>query len=136
MSLASLGAVGDSASLAFLTQCCSCFCTLAPVYLWTLHPPFSHSLSQSRGSGLALETPLSSFQGADSNLCTSARKQITKRKMELPTSRENNSHEEPGAKRCREEQGKSVPAAALGTQGLGPPFPGYLLLFTGKSCCQ
>ncbi|XP_067412580.1 DNA ligase 1 [Emydura macquarii macquarii] len=34
-----------------------------------------------------------------------ARKQITKRKMELPTSRENNSPEEPGAKRCREEQG-------------------------------
>ncbi|XP_038237005.1 DNA ligase 1 isoform X1 [Dermochelys coriacea] len=34
-----------------------------------------------------------------------ARKQIPKRKIELPTSREKNRDEEPSAKRCREEQG-------------------------------
>uniref|UniRef100_A0A452GJ57 DNA ligase n=1 Tax=Gopherus agassizii TaxID=38772 RepID=A0A452GJ57_9SAUR len=96
-----------------VTQCCSCFCTPALVHLWTPHPSFSHNLSWSKDSGLAPETPPSSLQEADSNLCSSARKQIPKRKIELSTSRENNRHEEPSAKRCREEQGKSLGACLI-----------------------
>ncbi|XP_030400386.1 DNA ligase 1 [Gopherus evgoodei] len=64
----------------------------------------SPSSSHSAGDSPALsDSPAISHAGIPRR--RTARKQIPKRKIELSTSRENNRHEEPSAKRCREEQG-------------------------------